>query len=85
MILGFDPNLGSVFINDERHLKTCGNGSDCCNLVNVSNEATASAEYVLVFLTLDHTREVRQAPEQREKYNARDPVPFAPHSDYSGY
>ena len=84
-LLATDPSLdreGFAFFKQVSKVVNFFDDSELDSIYSLEIEALIRRAYggreVVVF---DHTRR-STAPEQREKYNARDPVP-APHSDYS--
>ena len=84
-LLATDPSLdreGFAFFKQVSKVVNFFDDSELDTIYNLEIEdlirRASGGREVVVF---DHTRR-STAPEQREKYNARDPVP-APHSDYS--
>ena len=84
-LLATDPSLdreGFAFIKQVSKVVNFFDDSELDTIYSMEIEdlirRASGGREVVVF---DHTRR-STAPEQREKYNARDPVP-APHSDYS--
>ena len=84
-LLATDPSLdreGFAFLKQVSKVVNFFDDSELNTIYSLEIEdlirRASGGREVVVF---DHTRR-STAPEQREKYNARDPVP-APHSDYS--